>query len=69
MLKLHENSYLAKITRPILRPKKRPGAPKGNRNARSHGWYSAEGAARRAEIRALIAETEELAREIERGLA
>jgi len=60
MGKPHGNSRLAKIGRPILRQKRRPGAPKGNANALRHGGFSAEAAVRRSEIGALIAETEEL---------
>lgn len=32
-----------------------PGAPKGNRNAVRHGLYTAQGRARRAEVKALLA--------------
>jgi hypothetical protein len=39
-----------------------PGAPKGNRNAWKHGFYSAEAIARRREVRALL-------RELREGLA
>jgi uncharacterized protein YjcR len=35
---------------------KSPGAPKGNANARKHGFYSAEAIANRREISALIRE-------------
>ena len=60
MEKPHGNSRLAKIGIPILKRKRRPGAPRGNRNARKHGGFSAAARVRRAEIEALIAETEEL---------
>ncbi len=51
MGKPHGNSHLAKIARPVLRQKKRPGAPRGNRNARKHGLYSAEFLALQAKVR------------------
>ena len=40
------NNYLAEGP-----PAKRPGAPRGNRNARQHGRYSAEFIARRRALR------------------
>jgi len=40
--KLHGNSRLAKIGLPKPRVKKRPGAPKGNRNALRTGLHTAE---------------------------
>lgn len=51
MRKPHGNSRLAKIGRPMLRRKKRPGAPKANRNARKHGLNSAEFLALQAKVR------------------
>jgi len=36
-----------------------PGAPKGNRNAWKHGFYSAEAIAQRREVRALLRELRE----------
>ena len=60
MQKPHGNSRLAKIGRPILRRKKPRGGQKGNRNALRHGGFSDEGRARKAEISALIRETDQL---------
>jgi hypothetical protein len=42
MGKPHGNSSLVKIARPMPRPKGKPGAPSGNRNAWKHGLYGAE---------------------------
>ncbi len=66
MGKPHGNSRLAKIGIPVLKRKHRGGAPKGNSNARKHGGFSVTARARRAKIEALIAETEEIIRFIER---
>lgn len=41
-----------------------PGAPKGNRNAFKHGWYSAEAIARRREISRLLAAMKDTTRQI-----
>jgi hypothetical protein len=38
---------------------KSPGAPKGNRNAWKHGYYSADGTAMRRAIRALLSSARE----------
>jgi uncharacterized protein YjcR len=65
MGKPHGNSRLAKIGIPVLRRKPKGGAPKGNRNGRKHGAFSAEARARREEVRALLRETEELIAHIE----
>ena len=54
--KPHGNSTLAKITRPVLKPKARGGAPRSNRNAVSHGRYAAPARALRAELRAQLAD-------------
>lgn len=66
MGKIHGNSRLAKIGIPVLRQKRRPGAPSGNSNARKHGGFSAAARVRRGQIEALIEETEKLIRFIER---
>lgn len=70
--KPHGNSRLVKIGRPVLRRKKKAGAPKGNKNAVRHGMYTAEGKARHARVadlcqraNALIAHIEALVRERE----
>jgi hypothetical protein len=39
---------------------KSPGAPKGNRNGWKHGYYSANGVARRRAIRALLTSAREV---------
>ncbi len=81
--KHHENSRLVKIGRPGLRLKKKAGAPKGNKNAFSHGRHTAERRAFRyrlvclrrrakaaiAQAEALIQERKRLAREAGRALA
>lgn len=54
--KLHGNSSLAKIGRPVLRTKARGGAPAGNRNAVRHGRYTAPVLALRAVLRAELAD-------------
>lgn len=41
-----------------------PGAPKGNRNARKHGRYSAEAVAERHELRSLIRSMKALTEEV-----
>ena len=41
---------------------KSTGAPKGNKNAWKHGYYSAEGVTRRRTIRALLANAREIVR-------
>jgi hypothetical protein len=69
MAKPHGNSRLAKIGRPVLRRKRKAGAPKGNRNALKHGVYGAEFQALKQEVsafrrrvRATIAQAEGLHR-------
>lgn len=42
-----------------------PGAPKGNRNALKHGFYSADAIAQRRQNAALIRAAEKLLKEIE----
>lgn len=46
---------------PDLRLKRKPGAPKGNRNARKHGLYSGEMAAMRLQVRLALAEAKQAA--------
>jgi hypothetical protein len=46
-----------------------PGAPKGNRNAVRHGLYTAQGRARRAEIKALLASLKAAVKRGEKVLA
>lgn len=43
---------------------KSPGAPKGNKNALKHGYYTAEAISGRRYVRELIKEAERLAEEI-----
>jgi uncharacterized protein YjcR len=44
-----------------------PGAPKGNRNAVKHGFYSAEAIARRREIATMLRAMHALARATGKG--
>ncbi len=64
-----KNNYVASPSS----AKRRPGAPKGNRNAVRHGAYTAEGraadAAREAEVEALLAGTRALIARIDRIVA
>lgn len=46
--------------RPILRHKNKGGAPRGNRNAHKHGFYSAEMKARQAEVATMIRKSKSL---------
>jgi hypothetical protein len=46
-----------------------PGAPKGNRNAVRHGLYTAQGRARRAEVKALLARLKAAVKRGEKVLA
>jgi len=46
-----------------------PGAPKGNRNAVRHGLYTAQGRARRAEVKALLASLKAAVKRGEKVLA
>jgi hypothetical protein len=45
----------ASVSGEMKNARRGPGAPKGNRNAVRHGLYTAQGRARRAEIKALLA--------------
>ena len=44
---------------------KSPGAPRGNTNARKHGFYTAEAIAERRELAALLRSMRELVEEVE----
>jgi uncharacterized protein YjcR len=65
---LNSSKALQKGGRPILRHKNKGGAPRGNRNARNHGLYSAEMKAQQAEVAAMIRQSKSLLLLVERIL-